>query len=81
MKTYALVEDEEVIEFSIRDEISDEDWKTQDWRVVHDNSSDVDRDKFYVSNDFEITIHKRRVIKTHDIMPLNRKTKKILQGL
>lgn len=81
MKTYALIEDEEVVDFSVRDEISDEEWKSGDWRVVKDNSVGVDRDKFAVSSHFDIDIHPRKVIKTHDITPLNTKTKRVIAKL
>lgn len=77
MKIYALIEDGEVIDFQERNDISAEEWREGDWRKVEDNSDGVDRDKYSVSSDFELEIKRSKVIKTHNIVPLNSKAKRL----
>ena len=77
-KIYALIEDDDVVEFRSREDISDKEWQEGDWRVVHDNTVGVDREKYSVSSHFDLELHKRKVVKTHDITPLNTKTRRII---
>lgn len=81
MKVYALIEDGEVVDFQERSDISAEEWKQGDWRIVKSNADGVNHEKYHVSSDFELRVLKTKIIKTHEIIPLNRKTKKILAKL
>lgn len=81
MKIYALIEDGDVVDFRERDEITREEWKQGDWRIVKDNAEGVNTDKYSISSDFELKVLKTKVIKTHEIVPLNRRTKRIIAQL
>lgn len=81
MKIYALIEDGEVVDFRERDEISSEEWKQGKWLIVKDNAQNVDTDKYHISSDFEIKVLRTKVIKTHEIVPLNKRTRKIIAQL
>lgn len=81
MKIYALIEDGEVVDFRERDDISSEEWKQGKWLIVKDNTQNIDTDKYHISSDFELKILKTKVIKTHEILPLNKRTKRIYDQL